>query len=146
MKIIVDADACPVKETIVKIAGQHQLPVIMVSSTEHLISTPGTEIIMVDNHSQSADIYIANHCQPGDIVVTQDYGLAAIVMARGANAINPFGNIYTNDNIDRLLMQRYLNQKARKAREKTSRTSPRTREDNHHFEFGLNKLINSVEK
>lgn len=146
MRIIVDADACPVKEAIVKIANQHHLSVIMVSSTEHLISTPGTEIVMVDNHSQSADIYIANQCQSGDIVVTQDYGLAAIVMARGASAINLFGNTYTDDNIDQLLMQRYLNQKARKAREKTSKTSPRTREDNNSFEIGFKKLIKAIKK
>lgn len=143
MRIIVDADACPVKDIIEEVARSNQIPVIMVSNLNHNISSSYSEIIVVDGSSQAADIAIVNMSVAGDIVVTQDYGLASIILGKNGKAINPNGKVYSIDNIDTLLMQRYINFKAREARQKVSRTKKRSKNDNEKFEKNLNKLINT---
>lgn len=141
MKIIVDADACPVKEIIEHIADQYCIKLILVSNPHHIITSNWGEIITVDPASQSADIAIANLAKENDIVVTQDYGLASMVLGKKALAISPGGRVYTIDNIDSLLMQRYLHSKARKAREKIKGPKKRNMEDDIRFKTNFSSLI-----
>ena len=98
MKIIVDADACPVKGIILDTAEKYNISVIMVTDTSHLLDNISCEIITVDKGRDSADIAIANMVNKGDIAVTQDYGLACMLMAKGSHVINQNGFIYTNEN------------------------------------------------
>ncbi|NLV20468.1 MAG: YaiI/YqxD family protein [Syntrophomonadaceae bacterium] len=141
MKIIVDADACPVKQIIENIAAKYDLNVIMVSNYHHQIDSNYATVIIADGAAQAADMIIANQTRPGDIVVTQDYGLAAIILGRNAYAIHPRGNIYSRENIDGLLMQRYLNQKARQANKRISGPRKKTSRDDEMFAQQFEKLI-----
>lgn len=141
MKIVVDADACPVKDLIEKTARKYLLEVIMVSNHHHVIRSEYSRVIVVDGASQSADIAIANLTLPGDIVVTQDYGLAAMVLGKHALPISPAGHIYDNQNIEGLLMQRFVNYKARRAGLKISGSRKRNRSDDQQFMLNLVKII-----
>ncbi len=143
MRIIVDADACPVKNIIEEVASSKQIPVIMVSNLNHNITSSYSEVIVVDGTSQAADIAIVNMANTGDIVVTQDYGLASMILGKDGKAINPNGKVYSLDNIDTLLMQRYVNFKAREARQKISRPKKRNKGDNEKFKNNFIKLINN---
>ncbi len=144
MRILVDADACPVKNIIEEVAKQYKIEVLMVSNHHHGIKSSYAQVLMVDSYSQSVDIAIVNRAVAGDIIVTQDYGLAAMVLEKGIGAIHPGGKIFTKENIDGLLMQRYVNQKAREARSKTLRNKKRTARDDIHFKQEFIRLIEGL--
>jgi len=146
LRIIVDADACPVKKIVEDVACSNNIELIMVSNYHHLIASEYATLIVVDAASQSADMVIANNTCPGDIVITQDYGLASMVLAKEGRAIHPSGNVYTVDNIDGLLMQRYVNQKARQSRQRISNPRKRKAEDNQRFKSSLENLIKENHK
>ncbi|MFZ5987590.1 MAG: YaiI/YqxD family protein [Bacillota bacterium] len=141
MKILVDADACPVKNIIVKVAKEYNLPVIMLIDTSHIINDGYSEVITVDKSRDSVDFVLVNKVTKGDIVVTQDYGVAAMSIPRGAKVINQNGLIYTNDNIDSLLFDRHISQKVRRAGGRTSGPGKRTKEDDVRFEKAFRSLI-----
>ena len=106
MKILVDADACPVVKQVEKIAKKHRVPVILLCDTNHILSSNYSEIKVIGAGADAVDIALANLCQSGDIAVTQDYGVAALVLGKGGYAIHQSGKIFTNENIDGLLMER----------------------------------------
>ncbi len=141
MKIIVDADACPVKGIILDTAEKYNISVIMVTDTSHLLDNISCEIITVDKGRDSADIAIANMVNKGDIAVTQDYGLACMLMAKGSHVINQNGFIYTNENIDSLLMRRHISSKQRRGGKRSGHIKPRTAADNEKFKICLEMLI-----
>lgn len=141
MRIIVDADACPVKNIIDIEAKKRNIPVIMVSNINHNITSDYAEVIWVDDTAEAADFAIINMLQPEDLVVTQDYGLASLVLGKKAQAISPLGMVYDLNNIDSLLMQRHINAKARKAGIKTSNPKKRKGIDDEKFKNNFNKLI-----
>ena len=96
MKILVDADACPVKKIIVRIARKRDIPVTMVIDTAHELNDGYSTVVTVDKGPDSVDFKIMGLLSAGDIVVTQDYGLASIALGKGAMAINQNGLVYTN--------------------------------------------------
>ena len=102
--IYVDADSCPVKAEICQLATQGEVDAVFVASCNHEIANTvtGVEVVTVDNEPEAADIAIANRLAKGDIVITQDFGLAAMCLGRGAHALSPRGVVYDNGNIDRL--------------------------------------------
>ena len=144
MRIIVDADACPVKEIILETAGRYNIPVTMVTDTSHVMNDMPSETITVDKGHDSADIAIANRIQRGDIAVTQDYGLACMLMAKGAHILNQNGFLYTDENIDALLMRRHVSAKQRRGGKRSGHIKPRTTEDNERFKECLERLIVSL--
>jgi len=141
MRILVDADACPVKEIVVRVAKVYDIPVIMVVDTSHEIDDGYSRVVTVDKARDSVDIALINLLASGDIVVTQDYGVAAMALGKGARALNNNGMIYTDKNIDRLLFERHLGQKVRRAEGRTSNFKKRTKEDDERFERALISLI-----
>lgn len=141
MRILVDADACPVKEIIVRLAEKNKLPVIMFIDTSHIIDDGYSEVITVDRARDSADIALVNRAAKGDIVVTQDYGVAAMALARGAVPINQNGRVYSDDNIEKLLFERHLSQKVRRSGGRTRGPAGRTKEDDARFEAALAELL-----
>ncbi|NLM20621.1 MAG: YaiI/YqxD family protein [Peptococcaceae bacterium] len=143
MRILVDADACPVKDIIVENAKKRNIPVIMVIDTSHEFSDGYSRVITVDKGQDSVDFVLMNLLTQHDIVVTQDFGLAALVLGKGAKTINPNGLLYTNENIDKLLFERFLGQKVRRAGGKTPNPKKRTQEDNRNFEQALLSLLNT---
>ncbi len=112
-----DADACPVKEIIVRMAKRRNIPVTMVIDTSHELDDGYSTIITVDKGSDSADYAITGMVTGCDVVVTQDYGLAAMVLAKGASAIGQNGMVYTSENIDSLLERRYIGQNTARRRQ-----------------------------
>ncbi len=141
MTILVDADACPVKEIIIRNAKQNSIPVMMFIDTSHEIHDEYSTVITVDKARDSVDIALANAIQAGDIVVTQDYGVAAMALGKRARAISQNGLVYTNDNIDRLLFERHLGQKVRRAGGRTGTSRKRMKEDDQSFEEAFRGLI-----
>ncbi len=114
MKILVDADACPVKDIIERVAKEYGLPVMMLTDTSHIITSAYSEIVLVSKAPDAVDFALINRTANGDIVVTQDYGVAAMALGKGAHAIHPSGKIYTDSNIDVLLMERDIAKKCRR--------------------------------
>lgn len=144
MNIFIDADGCPVRKQAVKIASQFKIPVILVCDTSHIITEPECETITVDKQSDSADYAIINRLNENDICITQDYGLAAMVIAKNGFAVHQNGFLYTNDNIDRMLFERHISQKMRKAGKYGSKHKKRTSNDDMRFEVFFEKLINKI--
>ncbi|QYR20127.1 YaiI/YqxD family protein [Paenibacillus sp. sptzw28] len=140
--IVVDADACPVKREIVEVARGMSVPVLMVASYDHRLEPqPGVEIVQVDRSGQSVDLYIANHVARGDIVVTQDFGLATIALAKGALALSNRGQQYDEGNIDYLMERRHELAKRRRAGGKTKGPRAMTGEDRVRFQQKLTKVL-----
>lgn len=144
MKIIVDADACPVKNIIKNIAVKYNIPVAMVCDTSHIITDDYCKVITVDKFSDSADIYLINLTEEGDLVITQDYGVAAMALGKKAYAISNNGMEFTDVNMDKLLFERFLGKKVRRAGQKTKGPKKRTDEDNRSFEEGLNRILAKI--
>ena len=143
MKILVDADACPVKEIIVRLAKQHNIPVTMLIDTSHQLYDGYSTVITVDKQADSVDFALMGLLTREDIVVTQDFGLAAMVLGKGARAVNQNGLVYTDGNIDKLLMDRHIGARVRRGGGKTKGPAKRTKEDNERFEAAFAKLLES---
>lgn len=144
MRILVDGDACPVKALIEKAATRCGVSVVFFHSTCHHSFNPGSGIIqkiMVDNVSQAVDMAIINMATKGDIVVTGDFGLASLVLAKKACAISFNGMIYNEGNIDRLLFERHIASAVRRGGGKTKGPAKRTDSDDKNFEKSLDLLI-----
>ncbi len=120
MKILVDADACPVKEIIVRQAKKRGIPVVMLLDTSHILNDGYSKVITVDKGRDSVDIRLANLLEAGDIVVTQDFGVAALALGKRAKAMNQNGMVYDDRNMDQLLFERHLGQKIRRAGGRTA--------------------------
>ena len=148
MKIYVDADACPVIGIVEKIAQKYQIPVMLLCDTNHILSSQYSEVKIIGAGADAVDFALINLCKKGDIVVTQDYGVAAMVLGKGAYGIHQSGRWYTNETIDQMLMERHLNKKARRSSGKNHLKGPkkRTEEDDLRFEQSFEKLIVTVKE
>jgi len=143
MKIIIDGDACPGISIIEKIAKNYEIPVIIYCDIHHFIQSDYAQVKIVDSGFQSVDMYVMNETKERDIIVSQDYGVAAICLSKKAKVLNPKGFIYDEKNIDRLLEERHMSQKIRRGGGKTSNPKKRTEEDNLRLERNLIKLVTS---
>lgn len=141
MTIFIDADGCPVVDITIKIANHAKIDCVIICDTSHVFEKPGAKTITVSQGSDSVDFTLVNMIQKGDIAVTQDYGLAAMLLARGAVPISQDGMVYDNTNIDALLMQRHTAKKIRMAGGRLKGPSKRIQEQNTAFEQSLKKLI-----
>ncbi len=141
MKILVDADACPVKDIIVQQAALRGIEVWMVCDTAHRIEDGYSRVLVVDQGADTADVKIANVTCAGDIVVTQDYGVASMAIGKGARVLHQNGMEYTPQNIDRLLFERFLGKKSRRAGMRTHNAKKRTRQDDQAFLRALVRVL-----
>ena len=141
--IYVDADACPVVKQIEKVAKCHNIPVTLFCDTNHVLKSDYSEVKIIGAGADAVDFALVNSCRAGDIVVTQDYGVAAMALARGAYAINQDGWQYTNENIEGLLAKRHFIKKMRNATHKHHLKGPRKRtvEDDEKFTEALEQLL-----
>lgn len=141
MKILVDADACPQSalEICFKLGRQYKVPVWTVASFNHNILSE--HHFTVGDNSQEADLKILNLAEKGDIIITQDFGLAAMVLGKGAFALGPKGQEYRSETIDFLLEERELKAKFRRGGGRTKGPKKRTGEDDLVFEKGLSRLL-----
>ncbi len=146
-RIIVDADACPVKSEIAQVAEQFGIEVWFVASISHQLSPmQGVRIVQVDAGSQSADMYIANHTRKGDIVVTQDYGLAALGLAKQAVVLSNRGQRYDSELIDSLLDQRHVAAKRRRNGKYGKGPKAFTEADRNNFLHVLTKVLLAMQE
>lgn len=144
--ILVDADACPVVRQVEAAARRHGLPMTLLCDENHLMHSDYAQVRHVSSGADAVDIALMNLCKRGDIVVTQDYGVAAMALGKGAYAIHHSGKRYTDDNIDMMLMERHLAKKARRASGKHHLRGPSkfTEEDRQCFSAAIEELISLV--
>ncbi len=142
MKIFVDADACPVKNEIMLIANKSKLEVVFVASYNHTSDkTYGGQWVFVDTGKEEADLYIVNHVSKGDIVISQDIGLAGLLIRKDVIFITPRGKQYTEENIDTALQFRYLSAKERRSGKYTKGPKKFTEGDIFNFITTFEKIL-----
>ena len=146
MKILVDGDACPGRQLIEKAAKEDSIPVIILCDINHYITSDYSEVICVDAGFQSVDVSLINKASKGDIVVTGDFGVAAMALGKGAYVISGKGFVYDDSNIDKLLFERHIAAKARRAGNRTSTIKKRTTEDDDRLYKNLKFLISKARK
>lgn len=112
MTILIDADGCPVVDLTLRSAGKKGVPVVILCDTSHRIEREGAQTLVFDKGADSVDFALVNRVKPGDLVVTQDYGLASMCLAKCARVLNQNGLEYTADTIDALMLQRHENKKS----------------------------------
>ena len=143
MKIFVDADACPVVRIVEEVAEKYRIDVTLLCDTNHILTSDCSEVIVVGAGTDAVDYKIISICQKGYIVVSQDYGVAAMALGKGAYAIHQSGKWYTNENIEQMLMERHQKKKARRGSHKNHLKGPkkRTEEDDKRFAQSFEKLV-----
>jgi len=142
--ILVDADGCPVVDLTIKTAQQFGLSVTLFCDTAHNMQREGAVTIMVSKGMDAVDFVLVNRVKPGDIVITQDYGLAAMVLAKRGLVMDQNGREYTNENIDQLLHSRHIAKKIRQAGGRMKGPKKRRNENNESFERAFKSLIQKV--
>lgn len=141
MQILLDADGCPVVDIAVRLARQNSIPCLILCDTAHIIEKTGAVTLILSKGADSVDFALVNRVQKGDIVVTQDYGLAAMCLAKGAISINQDGREYTGENIDALLLARYTAKKIRSAGGRIKGPAKRRAAQDKAFEVKLKNLL-----
>ncbi len=143
MKFLIDADACPVTKIVENIAKMNDIELLLVCDTSHIITVDYGEVIVVSKGNDSADFYLVNKVSKGDIVVTGDYGVAAMALAKGGHPIHHSGKWFTSDNIDQMLFERHMSKKARKGSNHYRGKGPKKRtplDDKRFYESFLSLL------
>lgn len=141
MKILIDADACPVVDIAVKLCTQHGVSCLLLCDTAHTMHRDGAETLIFDKGADSVDFALVNRVSPGDIVVTQDYGLASMSLGRCARVIHQDGWEYTLDNISGLMEQRHAARKHRLAGGRTKGPSKRTPAQDEAFAAAFQQML-----
>ncbi len=145
MRIYVDADACPVVRIVEQLAEQYNIPVTLLCDTNHVLGSDYSDVKVIGAGADAVDFALISMLDKDahDIVVTQDYGVAAMALGKNAFAIHQSGKWYTNANIDQMLMERHLSKKARRSNSKNHLKGPkkRTEEDDERFKESFEKLI-----
>ena len=146
LRILIDADACPVVREAVDMARQRSLPVTLLCDEHHLLTSDYAQVRHISSGTDAVDIALMNLCRRGDIVLTQDYGVAAMALGRGAYAIHHTGKRYTDDNIDLMLMERHMAKKARRASGKHHLRGPAkfTQDDRSRFREAFSALLDEA--
>ena len=144
MKVYVDGDGCPVVKNTVKICTDLKTECIIVCDSAHNINFENAKTVTVSKGADSADFKLVNMLSPGDVAVTQDYGLAAMCLARGAVPINQNGLVYDNSNIDELLFSRYVSKKVRRAGGRLKGPPARSAQQDEKFKKSLCALLDML--
>lgn len=145
MTLWIDADGCPVVDRALSAAKKRNIRVVLVCDSAHVFEREGAETVTVSTGPDSADFALVNRIGPGDVAVTQDYGLAAMCLARGAAVLNQDGLRYTAENMDALLLSRYTAQKIRRAGGRLKGPKKRAEEQNRAFDRALAVLLDGGE-
>ena len=141
MKILIDADACPVVDMAVKLCKEYALPCLLLCDTAHAIHREGADTLVFDKGADSVDFALANRVEPGDIVITQDYGLASMCLAKRAQVIHQDGWLYTEYNIQALLWSRHETRKYRQGGGRVKGPSKRTAAQDQAFANAFRTLL-----
>lgn len=140
-RILIDADGCPVVDETIQIAARFGLACIILCDTSHRFERAGAQTLVFSKGADSVDFALVNLLRPGDVVVTQDYGLAAMCLSRSALALSQDGMEYTADNIDGLLLARHTAKKIRSAGGRLKGPAKRTAAQDSAFAEALTALL-----
>ncbi len=141
MTIIVDADACPVKNEITRVASKHGVPLRLFADINHRIETEYGDVTIVDQGADSVDLALINASLAGDVIVTQDYGVASLAIGKGCKVITPSGKVLDGANIDQLMFERHIARRERQQGRRAGKIKKRTSKDNLFFEEQLEHLL-----
>lgn len=141
MRLLIDADGCPVVDIAIRLCKQYGISCLLLCDTAHEFYRDGAETLVFDKGADSVDFAIVSRVSPGDIVITQDYGLASMCLARSVRILHQDGWEYTRENIDALLLARHESRKLRAAGGRTKGPKKRTAAQNAAFEAALQKLL-----
>ena len=144
MTMLIDADGCPVVDLTVQIATKYKVPVLILCDTAHQIQRDGAQTLTFDKGADSVDFALVNRVHPGDLVITQDYGLASMCLARRARVLNQNGLEYTPENIDGLLFRRHENKKLLRAGKHPQGARKRTREQDETYKRMLERILRAI--
>ena len=144
MRVLIDADGCPVTDIAIRLCSEFQIPCILLCDTAHVFQREGAQTLIFDKGADSVDYALVNRIQPGDLVITQDYGLASMCLARNCRILHQDGWEYTRDNIDALLLVRHESRKHRAAGGRFRGPKKRTQEQNTAFEQALRHLLQTA--
>lgn len=146
MRILIDADGCPVVDIAIRIAQGHQLECLLLCDTSHVFEKAGAQTLTFSKGADSVDFALVNLLRPGDLVITQDYGLAAMCLARKARVLHQDGMEYTDDNIDALLLARHTAKKIRNSGGRLKGYAKRTNAQDEAFEVALRQFLDEMER
>ncbi len=141
MKILVDADACPVKDEIIRVARKYKLEVIYFVDINHRLNNDYAQVITVDQGADSVDLALINHMNKDDVIISQDYGVATLAIGKGGYVIHPSGRELNNDNIDMLMFERHLSREQRSQGKRGPKHKKRSRKDDESFYKSLETLV-----
>lgn len=143
VNLYIDADGCPVVDETIELACYYELPVTIVCDTSHVFSSEYASVLMADKGRDQSDFLILKHITKGDVVITQDYGLAALALSKGAYAISQNGLVYREENMDELLHSRHQHALLRKHKH-YGHIPKRTQEDDVKFMDALDELLREI--
>lgn len=141
IRILIDGDACPVKDEALRVAARHDCPVLIVSNRWHRIDHYLVEQVVVPEGADAADDVIAERARPGDVVVTADIPLAARCLEKGARPMDPRGRPFDPANIGMQVAMRDLMKTLRETGEITGGPSGYTKQDRSRFLDGLERMV-----
>lgn len=141
VRVLVDGDACPVKEELFSLHQQFQFDWWIFIDVSHILEIEEAHVIYCDKQRDSADLMLMKEAKSGDIVVTSDLGLAALALARNCKVIDFNGRYIVSEAIDALLLERAINQKNRRQKKFTTRPKPRTKQDNEKFYWACKAML-----
>lgn len=144
MNLLIDADACPVTDIALRLALAYHVPAVLFCDSAHEYSRKDAQVVTVMRGADSVDFTLVNRVTPGDIVITQDYGLAAMCLSKGAYVLRQDGLKYTEENILPLLNQRHEVKKRLRAGGHVKGPRKRDRAQDDAFAAALTALLNEI--
>lgn len=141
MKIHIDGDACPVKVQVIKLAKKYTVDVNVFMDVNHIYVSEDVTVITCDQGQDSVDMAIVNQMSQGDIVITNDYGLAALALGKKGYVMNGHGKEYTAHNIDLLLFERHMHKEIRMSKKRHKGPKKRSKEANGQFTVEFEALL-----
>ena len=144
MRLVIDGDGSPVKNEVIELGAKYSVPVLIVTSIDHYTTSDYSSdvtFIYVDKGADGADFRIVKEIKKNDIIITQDYGLASLLLPKKVRIFHHNGKEYLIETIDELLTKRYLGAKMRKAGKRTKGPKAFTKVDREKFKSILEKTI-----
>lgn len=142
-RVLVDADGCPVTKIVARVAKEYEIEALFYCDTNHELHVDYGQVLRIPPGRDAVDFAMISALNKGDIVITQDYGVAAMALGKKAKALHQNGKEYTSENIDQMLFERHLRKKARRSGKRISGKGPqkRTLEMDKQFENTLRNVI-----
>lgn len=141
IKVLIDADGCPVTDLAIRLCREFHIPCLLLCDTAHEFHRDGAQTLVFDKGTDSVDYALVNRVSNGDLVITQDYGLASMCLSRQCRVLHQDGWEYTRDNIDALLLVRHESRKHRAAGSRMKGPKKRTTQQDLSFEHTLRAIL-----